>query len=250
MFRFKKKATKQIYYFEWQNRRVKLHIYNENRTNSRVSITKTGVHIRLPLLLPQFEKDRLTQQFIDWAKQRLTEKPQLFHAENKRYKNGDTIQLFDKTLTVAIEKNDRQQNTAQIKGNTIYISISNSLEEEIYYKTVSKLVYKVLANYYKNTIWQWLNHLNERHRFGILKNMSIKNNSSNWGSCSSKGKINISVRLFLAPKEVVEYVLIHELAHLQEQNHGNNFWQLVQKACPSYKQHEKWLKKHAKDCVV
>ncbi|MEZ4929122.1 MAG: YgjP-like metallopeptidase domain-containing protein [Chitinophagales bacterium] len=250
MFRFKKKSTKQTYYFDWQQSKVKLHVYYENRKDSRVSITKTGVHIRLPILLPHFEKERLTQQFVEWAKKRLDEKPELFYTENKRYKNGEILNLYDKNLTLVIERNDEDKNHARIKNGAILISVSDELEDEIYYNVLSKLVYKVLANHYKNTLWLWLNKLNEQHQFGVLKNMSIKNNSSNWGSCSSKGKINISVRLLLAPKEVVEYVLIHELAHLKEQNHSSKFWKLVYDACPNYKQYEKWLKKHAKDCVI
>lgn len=249
MFRFKKKSTKQNFYFEWQGRKVNLHIYNENRINSRVSITKTGVHVRLPVLLPHFEKERLTKQFVEWAKKRLDEKPELFHSENRIYKSGDKIKLFDKTLTILLESKNNEGNFAQIKGDVLYIEVSNSLKEEVYYNVVGKLVYKVLANHYKNKIWHWLNELNEKHQFGELKNLSMKNNSSNWGSCSSKGNINISVRLLLAPANTVEYVLIHELAHLQEQNHGKNFWNLVEKACPNYKQHKKWLKIYAKDCV-
>ena len=63
-----------------------------------------------------------------------------------------------------------------------------------------------------------------------------------WGSCSSEGNLNFSWRLVMAPQEVIDYVVIHEMAHLKERNHGAEFWALVGKMCPNYKEHKKWLK--------
>ena len=65
-----------------------------------------------------------------------------------------------------------------------------------------------------------------------------------WGSCSEKGNINISTRLLFAPEDVLEYVCIHELAHLIEQNHSEKFWQLVKNAMPNYQEKRKWLKEN------
>ena len=72
----------------------------------------------------------------------------------------------------------------------------------------------------------------------------MKYNHSNWGSCSSKGNINLSTRLLFAPDDVIDYVIIHELAHRIEMNHSPRFWKLVSDAMPDYKEKEKWLKVH------
>lgn len=63
-----------------------------------------------------------------------------------------------------------------------------------------------------------------------------------WGSCSSAGSINFNWKLIVFPREVIDYVIIHELAHLKHLNHSRDFWQLVQQHCPEYKLHEKTLK--------
>jgi predicted metal-dependent hydrolase len=65
-----------------------------------------------------------------------------------------------------------------------------------------------------------------------------------WGTCTSKGRISIAWRLIMAPPEVMDYVVVHELAHLKFLNHSKDFWALVQKYCPDFKMHKKWLKQH------
>jgi len=63
-----------------------------------------------------------------------------------------------------------------------------------------------------------------------------------WGSCSSKGNLNFSWRLVMAPLEVIDYVVVHELCHLKEPNHSNKFWTRVAAAMPDYRAHRRWLK--------
>jgi predicted metal-dependent hydrolase len=71
---------------------------------------------------------------------------------------------------------------------------------------------------------------------------------SRWGSCSSSSNINLSTRLLFAPEGVIDYVIIHELAHLQELNHSPRFWRLVAEAMPDYQLKEKWLKDNGHLC--
>jgi predicted metal-dependent hydrolase len=74
--------------------------------------------------------------------------------------------------------------------------------------------------------------------------VAVKEQKSRWGSCSRAGNLNFNWRLLLAPLPVLDYVLIHELAHLKELNHAPAFWQLVASACPDYTTHRRWLREH------
>ncbi|MCI8326771.1 MAG: M48 family metallopeptidase [Lachnospiraceae bacterium] len=87
---------------------------------------------------------------------------------------------------------------------------------------------------------------NYESQLGVSVNkIYVKDQKTRWGSCSNKGNINLNWRLILAPQEVMEYVIIHELCHLKEMNHSKNFWKLVEDACPDYRERKQWLKENA-----
>ena len=72
--------------------------------------------------------------------------------------------------------------------------------------------------------------------------IAIRDQKSRWGSCSSRGNLNFSWRLVMAPQEIADYVVIHELAHLSVPNHSSAFWALVEEYCPERKHHQRWLR--------
>lgn len=74
--------------------------------------------------------------------------------------------------------------------------------------------------------------------------LRISSARTRWGSCSRAGRLSFTWRLVMAPPEVVDYVIVHELAHLREMNHSRAFWELVEAMLPDYKQRRTWLKKN------
>lgn len=74
--------------------------------------------------------------------------------------------------------------------------------------------------------------------------ITLKDTRSRWGSCSAQGRLMFSWRLVLAPSEVLDYVAIHEAAHLVEMNHSRAFWAQVARLCPDYAAHRDWLRVH------
>jgi len=74
--------------------------------------------------------------------------------------------------------------------------------------------------------------------------ITIRNQKSRWGSCSSKGNLNFNCLLMLTPPEVIDYVVVHELCHRKEMNHSVRFWNEVEKILPDYRERREWLKKN------
>lgn len=72
--------------------------------------------------------------------------------------------------------------------------------------------------------------------------ITIRNQSTRWGSCSSQGNLNFNCLLMLTPVEILDYVIVHELAHRKQMNHSDAFWAEVAKVFPDYKARVKWLK--------
>ena len=74
--------------------------------------------------------------------------------------------------------------------------------------------------------------------------ITIRNQRSRWGSCSQKGNLNFNCLLMLAPPEVIDSVVVHELCHRREMNHSSRFYELVYKAMPDYDRWNRWLKEN------
>lgn len=127
------------------------------------------------------------------------------------------------------------------KGELLTINLSSLFrtEEEQYKETVNQLMlwYKSQARLHFTMEVQ-----SEKAKYGFAYNeIAIKDTSSRWGSCSAQKNLNFNWRLIMAPPEILRYVVCHEIAHLTHLNHSTDFWNLVEKMYPKYKEAKKWL---------
>ena len=74
--------------------------------------------------------------------------------------------------------------------------------------------------------------------------IAIRDQRTRWGSCSTRGTLSFNWRLVLAPAEILEYVVVHELCHLREPNHSPRFWALLASARPGFRSEKDWLSRH------
>ncbi len=111
----------------------------------------------------------------------------------------------------------------------------------------------LFENWYKAAARQ---ALTERTRFYAQKfglkyeKVHISSARTRWGSCSARGTLNFTWRLVMAPLEVIDYVIVHELAHLRVKNHSAAFWAEVAKMMPDYKIRRDWLKKNGRALIL
>ncbi len=108
---------------------------------------------------------------------------------------------------------------------------------------VDRRVADFLRREAKSDLEQASRHFAERLGLAI-KQVSIRDPSSRWGSCSTTGVLSYSWRLILAPPYVLDYLAAHEVAHLVEMNHSPRFWRLVDRLCPNVQRAKAWLDAH------
>jgi len=218
-------------------------IHYENRKNSSVSIRRTNINIRIPSFLNREEKARRLFSTKMWAKKKLLEKPKRFKpVSQKEYLDEDKLIIGDEEYILRIEFKNKRNSSARLQGRTIHLYISNNLSKKKQNDHISSLISRCIGRRRLPKLQRKIEELNKKHFKQKLGKIFFKYNKSNWGSCSHAGNINISTRLLFAPDDVLEYVCIHELAHLIEHNHSDRFWALVAQAMPDYTTKEKWLK--------
>ncbi len=127
--------------------------------------------------------------------------------------------------------------------NTSSLADSVRLDEQLR-DELEKLVIKALREraqkYLPNRLYEIASMMGTEY-----SSITIRNTSSRWGSCSSRNDINLSLWLMILPKNLVDYVIIHELAHTRFKNHAKEFWDEVRDYCPGYKELRAKLKKHS-----
>lgn len=79
--------------------------------------------------------------------------------------------------------------------------------------------------------------------------LAVRNQRTRWGSCSPKQNLSFNWRLIMAPSEITEYVVVHELTHLREQNHTDRFWRIVREQLPDYRERANWLEEHSVELI-
>ena len=90
------------------------------------------------------------------------------------------------------------------------------------------------------------------HQFtgGNYTSITVRDQKSRWGSCSSKGTLSFNYRLIFAPPEILDYVVVHELCHLTHMNHSKDFWNMVASVMPDYKVRKNWLRDHGHELTL
>ena len=85
---------------------------------------------------------------------------------------------------------------------------------------------------------------------GDYNRITIRDQKTRWGSCSSTGTLSFNYRLMFAPPKILDYVVVHELCHLTHMNHSKEFWNMVALYMPDYKEHRQWLRDHGNELTV
>ncbi|WP_323587449.1 M48 family metallopeptidase [Aliarcobacter butzleri] len=157
-------------------------------------------------------------------------------------KSSIYFSLYDAKILVEKRKNWLENAIKKVSKNAL-------LEDEFLYlgevKKLQDYNIKNLDKFYKNEIEKILPNIVETFSKKMdlyPTSISYRKNKRTWGSCNFKNGLNFNILLMKFPLEIMQYVVIHELSHIKHKNHSKNFWNLVEKYCPNYKQIEKEFK--------
>ncbi len=207
--------------------------------NIRIRINGSDVKVTMPTWMPYKAAMLYVSQRADWIKQHRADKYQLSDGS-----------LIGKHHRLRIVPGKGTRISGKILSDEIKILVPPSIDIDSS-KTQQKLeqyARRALTIEAEELLLPRVREFATRFQFSVSK-IEIKNLRSRWGSCNSKQDLAFSLFLIQLPWELIDYVIIHELAHTVHMNHAASFWQLVEVHIPHYKQLRRRLKQYSPDIL-
>jgi len=188
--------------------------------------------VRAPQRATRKQIDAMLTKHADWvAKKQAEVKARVGENPPRQFVDGESFFFLGKKYTLILV--DIKKPNLRLQGN---FELAKSAQGEA--KALFEKWYKAEA---RNVFNERVAYFAQKHGFDV-KQVKLSSARTRWGSCSSKGYINLTWRLVMAPLEIIDYVVVHELCHLREANHSSAFWAQVGAIMPDYKKRRKWLK--------
>ncbi len=194
--------------------------------NIRVSAAN-GVKVSLPDFVSFKEAEEVVIGKIDWIRKHQQKMKQMQKEKTVFDENTD---FRTRKHRLRLYKHDKDKIFAEVNGGEIKVYYPRQLKvtDDRVQFMIRRVIEETLRIEAKLELPARVEKLARKYGFEYNR-LFIKNTKSRWGSCSKKGNINLSLHLMRLPDELVDYVILHELAHTVEQNHGARFWALLDK---------------------
>jgi predicted metal-dependent hydrolase len=230
--------VKQNMNINLEGRIISYQLIKKKRKTISIKITESGeVLVSAPLYLSDAKIEELIKGKAKWIVSKLEI---LSSSKDEDIDNIESLKFLGKNYKLNI--NDSKDGCIKVSFDSkeFYVNVPNKIKEHR-----DKYIKEALANWYKT---QAVNIYKERTELycKILdvkpNRITIKEQKTRWGSCSSRGNLNFNWRVIMAPIEVIDYLVVHELCHLVHMNHSKDFWNLVKSVLPTYETYKEWLK--------
>ncbi|AHF05850.1 hypothetical protein DESME_01200 [Desulfitobacterium metallireducens DSM 15288] len=221
----------------------------EERKNSRskrlsLRIGRDKVRVTAPCKATKREIREFVEANQDWILAHWVKiQEELLNIPKRQYQDGEALSVLGQSLELKIMKTN--QKTMRLRYLKEEKKIEIRLPEGIALENQNEATREILGQWLKRKAREVFQTKLDQvsAQMGVsYKAFRLKEQKTRWGSCSSKGNINLNWRVILAPEQVIDYLIIHELAHLKHMNHSPSFWDVVGQYCSDYDVCRHWLK--------
>jgi predicted metal-dependent hydrolase len=218
----------------------------KTRRNRYIRLTvswKDGVRVSAPRGVPERELHAMVRERGDWILDRLRHFRELEEQQPRwTFSDGQRVLILGEWRTLRVISWESNTGKISFEDDEVIVRVPfRYLGDE---KLIAQLFYRWLRRWADQELKRRMGILSTRMQL-VPARLTVRGQRSKWGSCNSLGNISLNLCLMHTPVEVVEYVLIHELAHMRELNHSPRFWRLVEEYCPDRKTHQAWLRDHS-----
>ncbi len=217
---------------------IRFDIKYKNRTSIGISIDSYGnIEVLAPKKTPNESVFRLLEVNWDLIHKKVNEmKDRLNGPQEKVYEDNESFLYLGKSYPIKIIQDiDITQDHALLKGEKLYVYVKQR-EDERYKQALKRFYYQQCKLLVDKSISSYQSNFKTKPR-----SIRISDSKNTWGTCDAKLQLTFNWRLAMAPHDVIDYVVVHEMCHMVHLNHDRSFWRLVGKIMPDYKEKEKWL---------
>lgn len=228
-------------FVEDKDGRIPYQLIMMNRKSVAIHIDEDGqVIVKVPAFMKKDQIDHFVCQKAGWIREKVAmavrvNQMKIIH----RFAQGEPFLYLGKTYPLHISYDTNVRRVCVSLGSESLLIQTPVIDHKnmkaavlLWYRENAAKLFEQRISYYGL-------------RLGTMpERIIVKEQKSRWGSCSSAREIRLNWKLIMAPAEIVDYVVVHELCHLKEMNHSPRFWRLVESLCPEYKKCRKWLKEY------
>ena len=214
-------------------------IRTERTKSASIEIDDDTVKITVPKNLSDQRIAELIKNRTVWIRQKLKIQTETIRPKDKEYVNGETFAYLGRNYRLKC----LSAGSGEVKLKSGYLTVPITKDASNVAKDC--WVRASLKRWYQARALEKLKEKTKRYSaiLGVSpKSIGVKDYKARWGSCSSSGDVSYNWRIIMAPHNVIDYIVVHELCHLLEHNHGPNYWKHVEHVIPNYKDCRQWLK--------
>ncbi len=209
----------------------------KRRKTISLQIKEDGkVVIRAPYYTPATEVEKFINERQSWVEKKLSEKERKIREARRAFVSGEEFLYLGERYPLEIGDGPGRASPLTLSFGKFFLN----RERAVHARDLFIAWYKREA---ERRLSERLSYYTERLCL-FPKGMRITSARSRWGSCSRDNRLSFSWRIVMASLRVIDYILIHELAHIREKNHSRRFWGLVESIMPDYRERRLWLKKN------
>ena len=224
--------------FEHEMQQIEFEVVRRKRKTLCITIRNLGVIVFAPMRMSSVEILKIVKTKAGWIIKKLVEsRAKEAQKYERHFGDGDKLLYFGKDCQLNIVAECAvKKPIVTIYDDEIFVQIKEWDREAV--KIAIEKWYRQKA---QEKICERIKHF-QQYLSVYPVNIKIKAQEKRWGSCTAKGNLNFNWRIIMAPPDVIDYIVVHEMCHLVHLDHSSNFWGLVRKIMPEYKSSKMALK--------
>jgi predicted metal-dependent hydrolase len=226
-------------------------VRSPRRRSISIEVRAACVRVRAPLGVAERDLHQFVREKRRWISCKIAEQKQLLQAIPERhYQSGAQLPYLGHSLKLVVETvNSPKVERSTVNGSE-YLHVQISARSKM---PVATQVQRLVHIWYQQEALRLLTQKTDQlvTRMALRHaGVTVKATRSKWGHCTSRGAIQYNWHILLAPMNIVDYLVAHEVCHLRHPNHSPAFWQLVASVCPSFLEDRAWLKAYGAHLVL